>query len=142
MFKVVPVSLSANMAAARPKGTVRTITNALTAAETGHLVFGTLMTGSAHKTIDRIIDSYPSTQQGQVRTMLSESLRAILCQKLIPTVDGRGLALATELLIGRTTHQADALAGIVHQVVWIAAGLLAFRLLWAAAVKRYAAVSG
>ena len=76
-----------------------TITNALTAAETGHLVFGTLMTSSAHKTVDRIIDSYPSAQQAQVRTMLSETLKAILCQKLVPNAEASGLALATELLI-------------------------------------------
>lgn len=76
-----------------------TISNAIRAAETGHLVFGTLMTTSAHKTVDRIIDSYPSGQQSQVRTMLSESLRAIVSQKLVRRSDAKGLVVATEILI-------------------------------------------
>ncbi len=76
-----------------------TISNAIRAAETGHLVFGTLMTTSAHKTIDRIIDAYPAGQQSQVRTMLSESLRAIVSQKLVRRADGKSLVVATEILI-------------------------------------------
>ncbi|MFN7952834.1 MAG: type IV pilus twitching motility protein PilT [bacterium] len=76
-----------------------TISNAIRAAETGHLVFGTLMTTSAHKTVDRIIDAYPANQQSQVRTMLSESLRAIVSQKLVRQADGHGMVAATEILI-------------------------------------------
>ncbi|CAN5701225.1 hypothetical protein BH23GEM6_BH23GEM6_18820 [soil metagenome] len=60
-----------------------TISLALTAAETGHLVFGTLHTNSAHKTVDRIIDSFPADQQDQVRSMLSESLRGVVAQQLL-----------------------------------------------------------
>ncbi len=76
-----------------------TISNAIRAAETGHLVFGTLMTTSAHKTVDRIIDAYPSNQQAQVRTMLSESLRAIVSQKLVRNSEGKAMVAATEILI-------------------------------------------
>jgi twitching motility protein PilT len=72
---------------------------ALTAAETGHLVLGTLHTGSSYKTIDRIIDSFPGEQQGQVRSMLSESLRAVVAQKLLRRSDGKGRVVAYEVLI-------------------------------------------
>jgi twitching motility protein PilT len=78
---------------------LETISLAITAAETGHLVFGTLMTTSAAQTIDRILDSFPAGQQAQIRTMLSESLRGIVSQQLVPTADGLGRALACEVLI-------------------------------------------
>src|SRR5689334_14113105 len=78
---------------------LETISLALTAAETGHLVFGTLHTSSAPKTIDRIIDVFPAGQQGQIRTMLSESLEAVLAQKLLKTKGGSRVA-ATEILVG------------------------------------------
>jgi twitching motility protein PilT len=78
---------------------LETISLALSAAETGHLVLGTLHTQGAARTINRVIGAYPPTQQAQVRTMLSESLRAIISQKLIPRQDGAGMALAYELLI-------------------------------------------
>ncbi len=78
---------------------LETISLALTAAETGHLVFGTLHTSSAPKTIDRIIDVFPSGQQGQIRTMLSESLEAVIAQKLLKKKGG-GRVAATEILIG------------------------------------------
>ncbi|MBM4397786.1 MAG: PilT/PilU family type 4a pilus ATPase [Deltaproteobacteria bacterium] len=71
---------------------------AITAAETGHLVLATLHTGGVIRTIDRIIDAFPPRQQPQVRAMLSESLRAVLSQRLVPTVDGRRRVPATELL--------------------------------------------
>jgi twitching motility protein PilT len=77
---------------------LETISLALTAAETGHLVFGTVHTSSAPKTVDRIIDVFPSTQQAQVRTMLSESLLGVCTQMLLPKVGG-GRAAALELLI-------------------------------------------
>lgn len=79
---------------------LETMQLAITAAETGHLVFGTLMTASAHKTIDRVIDSFPANQQSQVRTMLSESLRAVIYQQLLLRADGKGRIAALELLVG------------------------------------------
>lgn len=76
-----------------------TISAAITAAETGHFVFGTLHTTSAAKTIDRIIDAFPTTQQEQVRTQLATALVAVLCQQLLPTRDGKGRVAAFELMI-------------------------------------------
>lgn len=76
-----------------------TIGLALKAAETGHLVFGTLHTMSAPKTIDRIIDSFPQDEQPQVRSMLSESLRAVISQILLPKATGRGRVAAHEILV-------------------------------------------
>jgi twitching motility protein PilT len=76
-----------------------TISLALTAAETGHLVFGTLHTNSAHKTVDRIIDSFPADQQEQVRAMLSESLRGVVAQQLLRK-RGKGRVAAHEILVG------------------------------------------
>jgi twitching motility protein PilT len=76
-----------------------TIQLALEAAETGHLVFGTLHTISASKTIDRIIDVFPSAQQSQVRAQLSESLRAVIAQNLFKRVDKKGRVAALEILI-------------------------------------------
>lgn len=67
-----------------------TIAAALTAAETGHLVFSTLHSGSATQAIDRIIDVFPQHQQGQVRIQLSDVLRGVVTQRLLPTVDGKG----------------------------------------------------
>ncbi len=78
---------------------LETIQLALTAAETGHLVFGTLHTSSAAKTIDRIIDVFPSGQQGQVRSMLSESLKGVMAQTLLKKVGGGRIA-AIEILMG------------------------------------------
>jgi twitching motility protein PilT len=78
---------------------LETIRLALTAAETGHLVFGTLHTSSAAKTIDRIIDVFPSGEKGMVRSMLSESLRAVISQTLLKKVGG-GRVAAHEIMIG------------------------------------------
>ncbi len=78
---------------------LETISLALTAAETGHLVFGTLHTSSAPKTIDRIIDVFPSAEQGQVRAALSESLRAVVSQALLKKIEG-GRVAALEIMIG------------------------------------------
>jgi len=75
-----------------------TISTAVTAAETGHLVFSTLHTNNAAQTIDRIIDSFPATQQDQIRLQLAGSLAGIFSQRLIPRVSG-GLIPAYELLI-------------------------------------------
>ncbi len=79
---------------------LETISLALTAAETGHLVFGTLHTSSAPKTVDRIIDVFPAEQQEQVRTMFSESLQAVITQQLIRRRDGNGRIAALEIMIG------------------------------------------
>ncbi len=76
-----------------------TISLAMTAAETGHLVLGTMSTASAHQTVDRIIDSYPANEQNQIRAMLADSLKAVVAQRLIPNVKKDGQALAIEILI-------------------------------------------
>jgi twitching motility protein PilT len=78
---------------------LETISTALTAAETGHLVFATLHTQSAPQTIDRIIDVFASEQQGQVRVQLASTLQGIVTQNLIPTADGRGRVAALEILL-------------------------------------------
>ncbi|MFV5212529.1 type IV pilus twitching motility protein PilT [Azonexus caeni] len=79
---------------------LETIRLALTAAETGHLVFGTLHTSSAAKTIDRIVDVFPAEEKEMVRAMLSESLRAVISQTLLKTKDGQGRVAAHEIMIG------------------------------------------
>ncbi|RZL11756.1 MAG: type IV pilus twitching motility protein PilT [Pedobacter sp.] len=78
---------------------LETIELAITAAETGHLVFGTLHTGSAAKTIDRVINTFPSKAQAQIRAMLSESLKGVVSQQLLFSVDGSRV-LAQEILVG------------------------------------------
>jgi len=79
---------------------LETIRLALTAAETGHLVFATLHTSSAAKTIDRIVDVFPAAEKDMVRSMLSESLRAVISQTLLKTKDGAGRVAAHEIMIG------------------------------------------
>jgi len=79
---------------------LETIRLALTAAETGHLVFGTLHTSSAAKTIDRIIDVFPAAEKEMVRSMLSESIRAVISQALLKRKDGSGRIAAHEIMIG------------------------------------------
>lgn len=78
---------------------LETISTALTAAETGHLVFSTLHTPDAAQTIDRIIDVFPPNQQDQVRTQLSSSLQAVISQQLLPRIDKPGRVLASEIMI-------------------------------------------
>ena len=78
---------------------LETISTALTAAETGHLVFGTLHTQSAPSTIDRIIDVFPPAQQEQVRIMIANSLQSVVTQTLLPTSDGQGRVAALEILL-------------------------------------------
>jgi twitching motility protein PilT len=78
---------------------LETISTALTAAETGHLVFATLHTQSAPQTIDRIIDVFPAEQQDQVRMQLAGTLQGIVTQTLVPTADGRGRIAALEILL-------------------------------------------
>jgi twitching motility protein PilT len=79
---------------------LETIRLALTAAETGHLVFGTLHTSSAAKTVDRIIDVFPAAEKEMVRAMLSESVVAVVSQTLLKTKDGQGRVAAHEIMIG------------------------------------------
>ena len=95
---------------------LETISTAITAAETGHLVFATLHTQDAAQTVDRIIDVFPAEQQGQVRIQLANSLMGVVTQQLVPTSDGRARAVASEVLIA--THPVRALIrdGKVHQI--------------------------
>lgn len=79
---------------------LETIALAITAAETGHLVFGTLHTGTSAKAVDRMIDVFPPAQQAQVRTQLSESLSGIIAQQLLKRKDGNGRVAAIEILLG------------------------------------------
>ena len=78
---------------------LETISLAITASETGHLVLGTLHTGSAARTLDRVLDVFPTDQRDQIRIMVSESLRGIVSQQLVPRADGNGRVLAMELLV-------------------------------------------
>jgi len=79
---------------------LETIALAISAAETGHLVIGTLSTNSAPKTVDRIIDSFPPGEQNQIRAMLSESLKAVITQRLLKGKTGKTMVLALEILLG------------------------------------------
>lgn len=79
---------------------LESIRAAISASETGHLVLGTLSTSSGPKTVQRLIDSFPHEEQNQIRTMLSEGLRAVVTQKLVPRKDGNGLVPAAEIMIG------------------------------------------
>ena len=78
---------------------LETISLAITAAETGHLVLGTLHTGNSARTLDRVLDVFPADQRDQIRVMVSESLRGIISQQLVPRNDGKGRAMALELLV-------------------------------------------
>ncbi|MBK7023144.1 MAG: type IV pilus twitching motility protein PilT [Sulfuritalea sp.] len=79
---------------------LETIRLAMSGAETGHLVFGTLHTSSAAKTIDRIIDVFPAAEKEMIRAMLSESLKAVISQTLCKTIDGKGRVAAHEIMVG------------------------------------------
>ena len=76
-----------------------TVSIALTAAETGHLVFSTLHTVGAVKTIDRIVDMFPTDQQQQIKTQLSTVCEGVISQQLIPTIDGKNRVVAVEIMI-------------------------------------------
>jgi twitching motility protein PilT len=95
---------------------LETIELAITAAETGHLVFGTLHTSTASKTIDRVIDAFPSGQQAQIRTMLSESLKGVLTQQLLRKADGSGRVAAVEILFVNMAIANLIREGKTHQV--------------------------
>lgn len=94
---------------------LETIQLALTAAETGHLVFGTLHTSSAPKTVDRIIDVFPPAQQQQVRTMFSESIQAVITQTLCKK-QGGGRIAALEILVGTNAVKNLIREGKIHQI--------------------------
>ncbi|MGH8869304.1 MAG: type IV pilus twitching motility protein PilT [Actinomycetes bacterium] len=95
---------------------LETISVALTAAETGHLVFATLHTQDAAQTIDRIIDVFPSHQQEQVRVQLAGSLQGVVCQTLSKTADGTGRAVATEVLMATPAVRNLIREGKTHQI--------------------------
>lgn len=95
---------------------LETISLALTAAETGHLVFGTLHTSSAAKTVDRIIDVFPQGQQGQIRTMLAESIRGVVAQSLFTRADGQGRVAAFEIMKGTKAIANLIREGKIHQI--------------------------
>ena len=95
---------------------LETISTALTAAETGHLVFATLHTQSTAQTVNRIIDVFPPEQQGQVRTQLSIALQGIVTQQLLPTADGRGRVVACEVLIPTPAVRNLIREGKTHQI--------------------------
>ena len=89
---------------------LETVSLAITAAETGHLVLGTLHTGNASRTLDRLLDVFPVDQQDQTRTMVSESLRGIISQQLVPRADGTGRVLALE-----TVTNTPAVANVIRE---------------------------
>jgi twitching motility protein PilT len=95
---------------------METIGTALTAAETGHLVFATLHTQDAPQTIDRIIDVFPSDQQGQVRMQLAVGLQGIVTQTLLPTADGGGRCVAAEVLVPTPGVRNLIREGKIHQI--------------------------
>ena len=95
---------------------LETISVALTAAETGHLVFATLHTQSAAETVTRIIDAFPAGQQSQVRTQLAGSIQGIICQQLCKTADGAGRVAAVEILIGTPAIKAMIREGKLAQI--------------------------
>lgn len=92
-----------------------TISTAITAAETGHLIFSTLHTNTASQTIDRIIDTFPPHQQGQIKTQLASTLLGVLSRRLIPTIKG-GTINAIELLIGNSAVRNLIREGKAHQI--------------------------
>src|SRR2546423_2146728 len=95
---------------------LETIESALRIAETGHLTFATLHTNSAASTINRIIDVFPAVQQAQVRAQLSLTLEGILCQSLLPRADGRGRAMAMEILVPNAAIRNLIREDKVHQI--------------------------
>jgi twitching motility protein PilT len=95
---------------------LETISTALTAAETGHLVFATLHTQDTAQTVDRIVDVFPPEQQQQVRVQLSVALQGIVTQQLLPTTDGKGRAVGTEILVPTPAVRNLIREGKTHQI--------------------------
>lgn len=96
---------------------IKTISIAITAAETGHLVFATLHTGDASQTIDRIIDVFPASKQQQIRMQLSMSLQGVISQQLIPRQDGSGRIAAFEILTATNAIRNLIRQGQTHQIL-------------------------
>jgi twitching motility protein PilT len=95
---------------------LETISTALTAAETGHLVFATLHTQDAPQSVDRVIDVFPSHQQQQVRVQLASSMQGVVTQTLIPTADGAGRCVAAEVLVPTAGVRNLIREGKTHQI--------------------------
>jgi twitching motility protein PilT len=95
---------------------LETIALGITAAETGHLVFGTLHTNSAAKTVDRIINAFPADEQEQIRAMLSETLRGVVAQQLLRKADGSGRVAALEIMVGTPAVGNMIREGKTHQI--------------------------
>jgi twitching motility protein PilT len=95
---------------------LETISIALTAAETGHLVFATLHTQDAPQTIDRVIDVFPTNQQQQVRVQLAGSVQGVVCQQLLPTADGEGRVVGTEVMMATPAIRNLIREGKTHQI--------------------------
>ncbi|MEY2503614.1 MAG: twitching motility protein PilT, partial [Verrucomicrobiota bacterium] len=95
---------------------LETISTALTAAETGHLVFATLHTQDAPQTVDRVIDVFPAHQQQQIRVQLATSLQAVVTQQLVPLVGGQGRTVAAEVLVATPAVRNLIREGKVHQI--------------------------
>jgi twitching motility protein PilT len=95
---------------------LETIHVALTAAETGHLVFGTLHTQDAAQTIDRVIDVFPPHQQQQVRTQLAGAIQGVVCQTLCKKADGKGRVVATEVMVATPAIRNLIREGKTHQI--------------------------
>ncbi len=93
-----------------------TIELGITAAETGHLVFGTLHTSSAPKTVDRLIDVFPADEQEQIRAMLAESLKGVIAQILLKTKDGKGRRAALEIMVGTNAVSNLVRENKIHQI--------------------------
>jgi twitching motility protein PilT len=95
---------------------LETISTALTAAETGHLVFATLHTQDAPQTVDRVIDVFPAHQQQQIRVQLATSLQGVVTQQLVPLVGGQGRTVATEIMVATPAIRNLIREGKVHQI--------------------------
>ena len=95
---------------------LETISTAITAAETGHLVLATLHTNSASQSIDRIIDIFPPNQQEQIKVQLASTLHGIITQQLLPRIDGQGMALASEVMISIAAIRNLIREGKTHQI--------------------------
>jgi twitching motility protein PilT len=98
---------------------LETIEAALTLAETGHLTFATLHTSDVQQTVNRIVDVFPAHQQQQIRTMLSFTLQAVVCQQLVPRMHGKGRALAAEVMIVNPAIRALIRDNKAHQIMSI-----------------------
>lgn len=95
---------------------LETTSMAITASETGHIVLASMHTASADRTIDRLVDLFPPDQQAQIRSMVAESFRGIICQQLLPRKDGQGMVAAVEVLMNNTSVRKMILEGRTFQL--------------------------